>query len=49
MIKPKISIVIPVYNKFLVSNIGAVGGATIITTSNSLPLRFMNCYTIAVL
>ena len=29
--------VIPVYNKFLVNNIGAAVGATIITTSNSLP------------
>ena len=34
--------VIPVYNKFLVNSIGDAGGITITTTSNSLPLCFMN-------
>ena len=32
------ALVIPVYNKFLVSNIGELCGIHIITTSNSLPL-----------
>ena len=46
-IKSFFALVIPVYNKFLVSSIGADCGTHIITTSNSLPLRFMYCYTIA--
>ena len=46
-IKSFFALVIPVYNKFLVSSIGADCGIHIITTSNSLPLRFMYCYTIA--
>ena len=40
------ALVIPVYNKFLVSSIGAACGKAIITTSNSLPLCFMYCYCI---
>jgi hypothetical protein len=41
-----LALVIPVYSKFLVSNILEDGGIAKITTSNSLPLCFMNCYAI---
>lgn len=44
-----LALVIPVYNKFLVNNIGDDGGTTIMTTSNSLPLCFMNGYRITML
>ena len=37
IIRSFFALVIPVYNRFLVSSIGDVGGITIITTSNSLP------------
>ena len=46
-IKSFLALVIPVYNKLRVKSIGATLGIHIITTSNSLPLCFMNCYTIA--
>lgn len=48
-IKSSFALVIPVYNIFRVSNIGIPFGTHIITTSNSLPLRFMYCYCITML